>query len=186
MIIGTSGLIIMALFFLIHVNNRLHILDWFKPGLKKPSGYQRAAGTYPTYKDTLPFVFLGRWVGTTRVGLSNVDDVDRGETVRGAVRFFHRRNGLTGMMIEQPGWQLVNHSIVRLNQREVVITRTSKFIAEAIQGTMTAVSRDHYRVLGPNRMFCVSKVQLYENGKAEGFYRTRTELVRSAMAADVS
>lgn len=180
MIIGLAGLVIMAIFFVIYLNNKFHLIRNFSGISSAPVQGQTTPveDTTPTYKDTLPLVFLGRWAGTTLVTDSNMEDVLEGDVVQANVRFFHQETGLTGMMTEQPGWQLNSHSIIRINEREVVITRSSEFISEANRGTLTAVSKDHYYVVSANEMTCESRVRLYENGEGQGAYTTFTELFR--------
>lgn len=184
MIIALVGLLIMAIFFVIYLDNKLHLIKRVTGASatftesRSSAPMQESTESMPTYKDTLPLVFLGHWGGTTRVLHSDVGDVAAGQSVRAAVRFFHRKNGLTGMMIEQPGWQSLRHSIVRIRDREVIITRTSNFISEEAEGSLTAVSRDHYKAASNKRLLCDSRVQLYKNGESQGFYTTFTELLR--------
>lgn len=127
------------------------------------------ANSYPT-------TYAGDWHCVTTVVDSGVATVPAGLTMASDVQFARTADGRITANWKQPGWTETQASVTIFSAVEARVDRTNYYVADGVQGSWAARSRDQYTQIAPSAIVAKSYVDQYQDGQFIGRYRTTSVL----------
>ena len=132
----------------------------------------------PTRSDSFPAEVQGTWQCVSVVTDSLVDTVQPGQQIVSRMDFVKAADGRVVARFQQPGWTETQASVTAFSTASYVLDKTNYFYGDRSGGAWAARSRDHYQLVGADRMVADSEVDQYIDGRYVGRYMTRSTLVR--------
>lgn len=132
----------------------------------------------PVRKDSFPSEVQGSWECVSVVVDSLVDSVVPGQQIVSRMDFVKANDGRIVARFQQPGWTETQASVTAFSTASYVLDKTNYFYGDQSRGSWAARSRDHYQLVGQDKMLAESEVDQYVDGRYAGRYRTRSTLVR--------